>query len=144
MGLWLSGTSLINSQVFTSPHTSPAHQTACKLQELQISPVTVASDFLKSVLELTKASMEIAYGSKLVRDSKVEYILTIPAIWSDSAKALMVKAAENAGFGSHRVDFNLISEPECAAAYTLKSTEPNNLKARVLYCFNHITVTDLY
>jgi len=88
--------------------------------------------------------MEMAYISDLVQDSKVEYILTIPAIWSDSAKALMVKAAENAGFGSHQVDFNLISELECAAAYTLKETGPNNLKARVLYYLNHITLTDLY
>lgn len=86
----------------------------------------------------------MAYISDLVQDSKVEYILTIPAIWSDSAKALMVKAAENAGFGSHQVDFNLISELECAAAYTLKETGPNNLKARVLYYLNHITLTDLY
>jgi molecular chaperone DnaK (HSP70) len=88
--------------------------------------------------------MDMTYSSRFVRESKVEYILTIPASWSDSAKALMVKAAEDAGFGSLGVDFNLVSEPECAAAYTLKATEPNNMKVRVLYYLSYITVTDLY
>lgn len=88
--------------------------------------------------------MDMTYSSEFVRCSKVEYILSIPAMWSDSAKALMVQAAEDAGFGSHRDDFNLMSETVCAATYTLKATEPNNLKARVVYYFCHITVTNLY
>jgi hypothetical protein len=65
---------------------------------------------------------------------KVEYILTVPAIWTDAAKSHMIKAAEDAGFGAHRVDFHLVSEPESAASYTLKAIQPNNLSvSRMLY-----------
>lgn len=116
---------------FTPPSTTPAQKTAQTLQELRIPPVTVVSDFLKSVLEITTASIERTYDSRFVCDSMVEYVLTIPAIWSDSAKALTVQAAESAGFGIHRDDFNLVSEPESAAAYTLKAIQPNNLKASI-------------
>jgi len=51
-------------------------------------------------------------------------------MWDDSAKYLMVQAAEKAGFGKHRTDFNLINEPESAAAYTLREIQYN--KASVL------------
>jgi hypothetical protein len=43
----------------------------------------------------------------------------------------MVQAAQKAGFGSHRVNFNLVSEPESAAAYTLKAIQPNDLNVSV-------------
>ncbi|KAF8536961.1 hypothetical protein BDD12DRAFT_848723 [Trichophaea hybrida] len=117
--------SLSNSPEFTPPATTPAQQTARKLQELHISPVMVVSDFLGSVLKTTKNSIESTYPSDLVRNSKVEYVLTVPATWSDSARALMVKAAKGAGFGTHRDNFNLISESESAAVYTLKVIQPN-------------------
>jgi hypothetical protein len=62
-----------------------------------------------------------------VRNAEIEYVLTVPAIWTDSAKDLMVKAAKNAGFGKHRLNFNLVSEQEAAAAYTLRAIQPNHL-----------------
>ena len=64
---------------------------------------------------------------EFVRNAEIEYVLTVPAIWTDSAKDLMVKAATSAGFGKHRVNFNLVSEPEAAAAYTLRAIQPNDL-----------------
>lgn len=131
-GLRLSGNAL-GSPVYTpdSPTKTPADVTENTLRDLNISPMTVVSDFLKSVLEIIKASIEGTYGSQIVRDSLVEYILTIPAIWADSAKDLMVQAAERAGFGKHRDDFNLIGEPESAAVYALKEIKPNFLKVSI-------------
>ncbi|KAF8244868.1 hypothetical protein K440DRAFT_646743 [Wilcoxina mikolae CBS 423.85] len=126
-----NGLSLSNSPAFTPPAITPAQQTARKLQELQISPVTVVSDFLKSVLETTKTSIERTYDVNWVRKSKVEYVLTVPTMWSDSAKALMIEAAERAGFGTHRDDFNLICESESIAAdlisYKITAMEPLKL-----------------
>lgn len=74
------------------------------------------------------ASIKQSYEFGWVESSKITYILTVPAIWSDSARNLMIQAAERAGYGSHRVNFNFVSEPEAAAAYTLKVVQPNNLK----------------
>ncbi|KAI5856586.1 hypothetical protein BZA05DRAFT_204555 [Tricharina praecox] len=59
--------------------------------------------------------------------SKVEWVLTVPAIWSDSAKDLMIQAARKAGFGERGMDFELISEPECGATYALNVIQSNNL-----------------
>lgn len=126
------------SQTFTPPPVTPARVTAQILQKLQISPVTVVSDFLKSVLETTKANIKNCYGAGYIRACGMEYVLTVPAIWSDSAKAQMVKAAEGAGFGSHQEDFHFISEHECVAAYTLNAIAPNNLKARLLHHLGHV------
>jgi len=117
---------------------TPAHVTAQILQKLQISPVTVVSDFLKSVLETTKANIKYSYGTDNIRACGMEYVLTVPAIWSDSAKAQMVKAAESAGFGSHQEDFHFISEHECVAAHNLKAIAPNYLKARLLHHIGHV------
>lgn len=119
------------ANIFTPPTITPAQKTAHMLRELQIAPVTAVTDFLSSVLKVTTESIERTYETRWVRESTTEYVLTIPAIWSDSAKDLMVQAAEKAGFGKHRVDFNLISEPESAAAYTLKAIQPNDLDASV-------------
>jgi hypothetical protein len=119
------------STSFTPPTVTLAQRTSRTLEENHIAPVTVVTDFLSSVLEVTKASMERTYDSNWVRSSRVEYILTIPAMWDDSARDLMVQAAEKAGFGKHRTDFNLINEPESAAAYILKEAEHSNLSASV-------------
>ncbi|KAF8544623.1 hypothetical protein BDD12DRAFT_723315 [Trichophaea hybrida] len=100
---------------------------AQKLQLLNISAVTAVTDFLSAVRTTTVESIERTYDAEWVRESKIEYVLTVPAIWSDSAKSRMVQAAKEAGFGTHRVDFNLVSEPEAAAAYALKVIQPHNL-----------------
>ena len=112
---------------FTQLITTPAHTTEKKLQQLGIQPVEVVMDFLSHIREVTVESIERTYSVEFVRNAEIEYVLTVPAIWTDSAKDLMVKAAINAGFGKHRRNFNLVSEPEAAAAYTLRAIQPNDL-----------------
>jgi hypothetical protein len=116
-----------SASAFTQPITTPAHSTERKLQELGIEPVEVVTDFLSHVGEVTIESIERTYQVEWVRNTEIEYVLTVPAIWTDSAKDLMVKAATNAGYGKHRLNFNLVSEPEAAAAYTLRAIQPNDL-----------------
>lgn len=58
--------------------------------------------------------------------TKVEFVLTVPAVWSDSAKNATLQAAERAGMGNIH-ELKLISEPEAAAVYTLKAIQPNHL-----------------
>jgi hypothetical protein len=113
---------------FTAPTITPALKTAQTLTALSIAPVTVVQDFLAAVRTIAIDSIKRTYESQWVEDSKISYVLTVPAIWSDSAKNLMIQAAQRAGYGTHRVDFDLISEPEAAAAYTLKAIQPNHLR----------------
>lgn len=48
-------------------------------------------------------------------------------VWSDSAKAQTLHAAEVVGLGTKN-NLRLISEPEAAAVYSLKAIQPNMLK----------------
>lgn len=108
---------------------TPAFKTAVKLKQIGIQPVAVVEDFLRSIRMVAVKSMESTYDQQFVKSSTVQYIITIPAIWNDSAKGMMIKAATAAGYGVHRVDFHLVSEPEAAAAYTLKVIQPHNIRA---------------
>lgn len=59
------------------------------------------------------------------------YCLTVPAMWSDRAKAAMREAAIKAGLidaSDHRDRLMLISEPEAAALYCEKKCEQFNLR----------------
>jgi len=46
---------------------------------------------------------------------RIAYVITVPAIWKDSAKALTRQAAEQAGIP--KKDLDLVTEPEAAALY---------------------------
>ena len=134
--LYSEGSNTLNPTTFTSPNITPAHHTAKSLRNINKSPVTVVTDFLRLVREVTEESIEGMYGAAVLRSFKLEYVLTIPAIWSNSAKARMVEAAEGAGYGSHRVDFNLIGEHESAAVYILREIA-NNLKVSAHFRFHY-------
>ncbi|KAL7267654.1 hypothetical protein RUND412_009750 [Rhizina undulata] len=102
-------------------NSTPAARTAVLLTKMNLPPVEVVTDYLRSLREHTMSVIERRFHSEFIRRTKTEYVLTVPAVWSDSAKALTVQAARNAGFGEHGVNFNLIGEPEAAAAYTLQA-----------------------
>lgn len=63
--------------------------------------------------------------------TKFRYCLTVPAMWSDRAKAIMREAAIRANMimaSDHPDRLMLISEPEAAALYCEKKSEQFNLK----------------
>ena len=111
-----------------SENPTPAAKTLEQLNVLKIRPEEVVEDFLRSIKKITLDSLMKTYDRQFVNDSKVEFVITIPAIWSDSAKELMASAAQKAGYGCHRVDFHLISEPEAIAAYTIRVIQPHEFK----------------
>lgn len=78
----------------------------------------------------------------MMSKSKVEYVLTVPAVWSDKARQMTMEAAMRAGLGlGSGADegeegegegeaglLKLITEPEGAAEYALRSIQPNSMK----------------
>ncbi|CAO3672592.1 unnamed protein product [Rhizopus stolonifer] len=63
--------------------------------------------------------------------SRFRYCLTVPAMWSDRAKAIMREASIRAGLinnNDHPDRLMLISEPEAAALYCEKKSEQFNLR----------------
>ncbi|RCI08728.1 hypothetical protein L249_4681 [Ophiocordyceps polyrhachis-furcata BCC 54312] len=92
----------------------------------------------ESPLELTKiylsclhthfiSVLEKRLSPSVVHSTPMDFVVTVPAIWSNAAKQAAERAAAMAGFcGNQRIQ--LISEPEAAALYTLKQLSPSVLQ----------------
>lgn len=65
-------------------------------------------------------------GEGVIESTTIEYIITVPAIWSDAAKYRTRACAKRAGMGG---DLQMISEPEAAVIYALDAMDPENLRA---------------
>ena len=109
-----------------SPWVTPEQETRKMLCELNITPVKLIADFLEKIRETTMASIKRTYWMQAEMGTKVEWIVSVPAIWNDAAKNSMIQAAKQAGLGERGVDFELISEPECGATYSLDAIQPHN------------------
>lgn len=84
-------------------------------------------------------TLERRLGREMMSKTKVEYVLTVPAVWSDKARQMTMEAAMRAGLGlgsgTGAEDgeegmglLKLITEPEGAAEYALRSIQPNSMK----------------
>lgn len=83
---------------------------------------SVVADYLSQLWKHAKTVLERRWP--FMSTTKLEIILTVPAVWSDAAKDATLMAAKRAGMGNN---ITLISEPEAAAVYTLKSMQPSQL-----------------
>ncbi|KYK58469.1 hypothetical protein DCS_05485 [Drechmeria coniospora] len=100
--------------------------TAAQLKRFGKTVVDAVSEYLTEIYEHTMDTLTRRYGESFMASTKVDFVLTCPAVWSDAAKNTTLLAAERAGMGS-RSDIQMISEPEAAAVYTLKAIQPNHL-----------------
>lgn len=100
--------------------------TATQLKKYEKNVVDAVSDYLTEIYKHTMDTLTKRYGEAFMSTTKVEFVLTCPAVWSDTAKNTTLMAAERAGMGS-KSNIQMISEPEAAAVYTLKAIQPNHL-----------------
>jgi len=94
-----------------------------------------AADYLTGIHNFIKETyFPTEFGPIFLQNQQISYVITVPAIWKDSAKALTRLAATRAGIPSDRLE--LISEPEAAALYcATKSIEVDlNDGERFLIC----------
>lgn len=82
------------------------------------SSVDVVSDYLTELRKSFYEGLTKQYGQVLLSTLRKELVVTVPAVWSERAKDLTLKAVKNAGFGAQTI--SLVTEPEAAAVYTLK------------------------
>ncbi|KAI5815866.1 hypothetical protein BZA77DRAFT_281349 [Pyronema omphalodes] len=97
------------------------------------TPVGIVTDYLKALRAYTLLTLTRRLGQEAVERTPIEYVLTVPAVWSDKARATTLEAAIAAGLGGLDSDgagggLNLITEPEGAAEYALRSLSPGALK----------------
>ncbi|KAL1875351.1 hypothetical protein VTK73DRAFT_10085 [Phialemonium thermophilum] len=102
-------------------------ETAAQLKRFNKTVVDAVSDYLTQIYRHTMDTLTRRYGQSFMASTRVEFVLTCPAVWSDAAKNTTLQAAERAGMGS-KSQIQMISEPEAAAVYTLKAIQPNHLK----------------
>ncbi|KAK4460620.1 hypothetical protein QBC42DRAFT_229215 [Cladorrhinum samala] len=103
-------------------------ETAAQLKKFNKTVVDAVSDYLTQIYHHTMYTLTRRYGESFMASTKVDFVLTCPAVWSDAAKNTTLQAAERAGMGAQS-QIQMISEPEAAAVYTLKAIQPNHLKA---------------
>lgn len=100
--------------------------TAGQLRKCDKNVMDAVSDYLTKLYEHTMETLTKRYGASFMATVKMEFVLTVPAVWSDAAKNATLQAAERAGMGN-KDTIQMISEPEAAALYTLKTVQPNNV-----------------
>lgn len=78
------------------------------------------ADYLSAVFSHAKGVMVNRFGQQMMASTPLEVVLTVPAIWTDAAKDATLRVAKKAGMGNN---IHMISEPEAAAIYALKSMD---------------------
>ncbi|UPX15290.1 uncharacterized protein EKO05_0005744 [Ascochyta rabiei] len=88
-------------------------------------PVDIVADFLEQVKGHLIKNLDTQYGEELWRTLPITLVITVPAVWSDAAKARTHQAVRMAGFDNSSFPklkrTITITEPEAAATYTIQS-----------------------
>lgn len=105
-------------QPSSSSQRNPNRQDAQKL----------VAEYLSKLGDHLLYTLRQKLGEAFVRSVPMEFILTVPAIWSDLAKSKTLTACQRAGDPFQGRQITLISEPEAAAIYTLHGLDPHDLQ----------------
>lgn len=95
------------------------------LNRSRIPAVTLTGMYLTGLVDHTKKILQRRFG-RAAEQMEMQYVLTVPAIWSDKAKDATLKAASRAKIPQK--DITLVSEPEAAALYCLNAIQPNSIE----------------
>lgn len=85
----------------------------------------LCTDYLSALRKHTEEVLKHKLPQSILKSTPVEYIITVPAVWSDIAQAKTRSCAEDAGMGKQLM---IISEPEAAAIYALHAMDPHSIK----------------
>ena len=90
-------------------------------------PEKLVTDYLTAMRKHAEKVLAHKLPQSVVADIPIEYILTVPALWSDTAQAKTRSCAEKAGMGSGS-SLHIISEPEAGAIYALDTMDPHGIQ----------------
>lgn len=82
------------------------------------TPVQLCADYLENVAKFVMGEMERFLSKETLAYTSLEFWLTVPAVWSDKAKADTLLAAQQAAARAHirhDAEVYVIAEPEAAA-----------------------------
>ncbi|GKZ55636.1 hypothetical protein AnigIFM49718_000717 [Aspergillus niger] len=114
--------------------TKGATATQSELQKLGKPLQEVLSDYISAIYQHSLAAISAKFPKGYILTSiEKQLVLSVPAVWSDKAKDITLRAARNAGLNP----IELIKEPEAAALFTL-----NYMNQRGLDKGDAITICD--
>jgi molecular chaperone DnaK (HSP70) len=89
----------------------------------------LVTDFISALGNHLTYTLREKLGEQVVKSTPLEFVVTVPAIWSDLAKDKTRKACQSAsGLQAGKAPIHLVSEPEAAAIYALHGLDPHGLK----------------
>ncbi|KAF7585416.1 hypothetical protein BBP40_010968 [Aspergillus hancockii] len=89
------------------------------------SPIEAVAAFLKKLVAHSKNVLCRRFGDA-AKSMDIQFVLTVPAVWSDKAKHATLAAGLTAGILASHV--SLISEPEAAALYCFNSMQAKTVQ----------------
>jgi hypothetical protein len=101
-----------------------ASNTQAELQKLGKPPVDVASDYIGAIYRHAMKVIEGKSNKNYLDLLDKQFVLSVPAVWSEKAKDTTLRAARNAGISP----IELIKEPEAAALFTLHQVKDQGLQ----------------
>ncbi|KAJ5726922.1 hypothetical protein N7493_005949 [Penicillium malachiteum] len=104
----------------------PAEESHRILEKMQKKPVDAAGDYLGKMVAHLKFILDRRGIGSVMKTMDVQYILTVPAVWSDKAKDLTLQAAYLGGIP--KGNLTLLSEPEAAAVHAIRMIQPNSIE----------------
>ncbi|MCJ1373868.1 hypothetical protein MMC20_005098 [Loxospora ochrophaea] len=97
------------------------------LAAADITVEKLVTDYLTSLRKHADQVLRHKFPESALMSTQIEFIITIPAVWSDSARMKTRKCAQDAGMGSGS-SLHMISEPEAAATFALDAMDPHDVK----------------
>lgn len=91
-----------------------------RLRRAGKTAIQAAADYLVNLKQHVLEQLEQRFSEEMCATTKIEFVLTVPAVWSDAAKDATRKAAELAGMNEDD-NLSMITEPEAAALCALKT-----------------------
>lgn len=91
--------------------------------EHDVPPQTLVKDYLSALRQHLESVLAKALPKSVLMTTAMEFIITVPAIWSGKASAETRSCAERAGMGLGK-HLQLVSEPEAAAIWALSRIVP--------------------
>ncbi|KAH7316965.1 putative hsp70 protein [Stachybotrys elegans] len=119
MGNTIAGVKLLLDPQQERPLYLPQGNLRQEISQLPKPPVHVAADFIGAIYQHALSEISKQVPAEYLAMCQKHFVLSVPAVWSDTAKNATMEAAEQAGL----YPVTLIKEPEAAALYTIHSLD---------------------
>ncbi|KAI1636075.1 hypothetical protein F4809DRAFT_663283 [Biscogniauxia mediterranea] len=86
------------------------------------------TDYLSGLMEHFMRVLQKQVGQQIINGTAIQFVLTVPAIWSDRAKQRTAQAFQRIKNLPNNFTISLVTEPEAAATAALKELDRHGMK----------------